>query len=351
MMGLVLDQPIPRLDQKRGGPGSISTESMTEPSSRPNLSRRLRSSRFLGGVAVAAVALLAVLPVSGAVAPGAAWSSTPTSWTNGLVLCLFSPASPTVAVSALAVNGSGLSLGLVGMEELRPNGSMAAVTDLSSAAWNVTNRSSEDAYDLAYQTTVPLVAQAGATTSVGSADLGVEYLLPAYDHSPAGALDTVTVHVTVSNWTWQGAGDSFVATLAAWPSFSTAEHLGATTQSGWLLTSSSNRSGAVLERMGVEMNASATPSTGPATNVTAAPLATVGGSFAEVQVGFGDAGGFHSLQFQAQVGIVLPSTVAGIPTSELLTAAGVGVLASVLVAVSARWVRRRPSDLIYMEEP
>jgi hypothetical protein len=267
-----------------------------------------------------------------------------------VVLCQFTPTTPSVAVSSLSLNGTGLSVVPGSLSEVRPDGSVAAVTELGGLNWSRVNASTEDAYDLSYTVHAPLVATAGSTSVVGSADLGVDFVLPAYTNSPAGSTDTVTARFAVSNWTWQAPGDTFRMTFDAWPTFARSEHLAPTASSGWILTSSSNASGTSLERLGVDLTGLASPAAGPATVVNATPSASVAGSFASIAVTFGGAGAFRSLEFSAHVGIVLPATVAGIPIADFAAAAATAALASLLIAAVARRARRRPSDLIYVED-
>lgn len=324
---------------------------MTEPSSSSNLRRRLRSSLFpAGGLALAAVLLL--LAPSAAAAPGLpGWTNaTPESWTNGLVLCDFAATSPTVAVSALAREGSGLTLLPTSFVELRSNGSVAAVANVTAVVWAVANRSTDDAYDLHYSAHVELTAPTPSTTPVGSADLAVDFVLPAYHDSPAGATDQVAVNLTVSNWTWQATGDALEIGFGAWPTYAGSETLLPAASDGWLLTSRSNATGADFEQFGVASEAEAEPAQGPATNVTATARATVSDTFASISVAFAAAGEFRALAFTAHVGVILPATIAGIPTYEFVLVVAAGAVTTVALAGLVRHVRRRPSNLAYVDE-
>ncbi|HYA10903.1 MAG TPA: hypothetical protein VEH10_04455, partial [Thermoplasmata archaeon] len=276
----------------------------------------------------------------------------PSWWTNGTVLCRFSAASPSVGVSALIHNGTGVTISLLSASEVRPDGSVAATSDLSTLVWAVANLSTEDAYDLAYTTNATLVGPSGGGPSVGSVDLAVNFVLPRYPGSPVGPIDTVNVALSVDHWTWQATGDHLVLTFGASPSFPAAEHLAAVSTPGWLLASVSNASGSELERIGMNSTALAAPAAGPTTPVVATASVTVASpSAARMTVAFGSsAGAFSALAFTARVGVGLPGTIAGVPLVDLAIVGTVAGLLSVLVAAGGRRIRQRPSKLIYVTE-
>jgi hypothetical protein len=278
--------------------------------------------------------------------------SGPISWTNGVVLCQFAPVSPSVAVSAWSVSGSGVTVSLLSLTESGPSPATAAVADLSGLSWTVANWSNEDAFDLAYSLHATLSTPANPSSNVGSADLLLQFVLPAYEGSPQGPTDTVNVVFSVANWTWQHSGDHLALAFSAAPTFPSSEHFSPSSASGWLLASTSNQSGEVLEQIGASSTATAVSGSGPSTTVPAtASLALASPSSAEVNVTFGSsAGSFSSLTYTAKVGVVLPATVAGIPLSELAAAGAAGVAVSLGVALVAHRVRRRPSKLVYVTE-
>jgi hypothetical protein len=302
---------------------------------------------ILGGAAFLATLLLLVPSASASgYAPG-----DPVGWTNGWVLCEFSPASPQVAVSSLDLNGSGLTASLVAISEVHPDGAEAATADLASASWTVWNLSTDDAYDLEYRTTVAVVPDGGAPAADGSANLSIQFVLPAYEGSPDGPLDNVTVELGIANWTWQSPGDSLEVVFGAAPSFPSQEYL-AGGSSGWALETHANSTGTERERMALDPTALATPANGAPSVVNASSSVFLDSpQWATVSVWFASsAGEFTALQFTAHVGIVLPAQIAGIPLPELLAAAAAATVVSALVAISARRLRRRPSRLIYVEE-
>ncbi len=300
------------------------------------------------GAGLAVALLFLALPAA------SAWSASPSdpvSWSNGVVLCEFLPASPTVAASAVSIPESGMTAGLAGLAEADAAGTVVETANLSAASWSVANVSSDDAYDLEFTATVPVASVADPALSEGSVALSMQFVLPAYAGSPTGATDEVALEFSESGWPWQTAGDHLVLTLSAAPSYASTEQLRPATSGGWILASDANSTGATREQLGVNASAAVT-GTGAATSVAAtASVALLSGASARVTVAFSSAAGsFAGLSFTARVGIVLPTTVAGIPLSELLAAIAAGALVSVALAAVARRVRRRPSDLVYAEE-
>jgi len=313
--------------------------------------RRLRSALPLalaGTIAVGVFLLAATLVPVATAAP--AWSADPVSWSNGLVLCQFGARSPDANISAVSVGESGLSAFFGGMSEVGSNGTTVAVTDVAGVVWAVQNDTTEDAYDENYSAVVPIVS-AFSPAVVGTAHLELDFVLPAYAGSPEGETSTVTVALSVADWTWQGAGDHLDATFVAMPTFPTQEHLGATSETGWLLTSASNSSGQAREWMGASATATTRNGSGPATTVgVRSGMTLTSPSLATITVTFPAAGSFQSLHFAAFVGVVLPSTVAGIPTIDLVAVGAAAVAGSLGIAAVTRRVRSRPSRIIYVDD-
>lgn len=307
----------------------------------------------------AAVATALALALS--LAPGAAASyggGEPVAWTNGLVLCQFSGTVPEVSVSAVNLTGTGMLLSTMSVGEASPNGSMVSTAELAGAVWNVSNDSSDDAYVLVYAAQVALegttlAAASGSWTpaGLGSADLAVTFELPAYAGSPDGPTDEVNFSLTVANWTWQSPADHLVVGFAASPSFPSTETLSAAVAPGWLLISSSVASGAELERMGMSPTASIVSSGGASAVLPVYASMQLSPAVANVTIALSSlAGAASSATFTGRLGIVLPTSVAGIPVSELVAAIAAATLISGLVAVGTRRVRRRRSRLIYVDE-
>ncbi len=285
-------------------------------------------------------------------ARAAAWAPDPISWTNGVTLCDFASSSPSVNVSALARSGSGLSVEMDGLAEIAPNGSVVATAEMSSASWHVANESDDDDYDLAFTATVSVVLPSGAAKPVGSVELGIDYILPAYEATSSTALNVVAANVSVANWTWQHVGDALRATFAVGPTYPEAEHLGANLSGSWMFTSVGNDSGQPFEWMTPGTSATVwSPSTGFAVD-SATPSRTIHSpSAATLTVDFGSGSGeYQTLNYTSDIGVVLPATIAGIPIADFAIAAGAAVVASLALAGVARRARRGRSQLIYAEE-
>jgi hypothetical protein len=313
---------------------------------------------IVSGLLVAGLALAIAISLSLVSMPGssgsqtaATWLATSPEWNNGVVLCVFDPTSPSVAVSAFGLNGSGLSSSITQVAEVDAAGATVAVASVPSAAWRAWNASTDDTFDQAYQAHDSLVAASGPATPLGSADLRVDYTLPAYADFDSGELNTVTALFQVSNWTWQQSGDRLVLTLPLWPTFAQAEHLSAQAPNGSEITSWSTSTGAAREYFRLSGSANATSAGGAPVSVGVSPVVSLGPSFASVNVTVGStAGNYASVTYSATVSIPLPAKVAGLPLYDYALVAGAAAALSILVAVGTRRVRKRPSDLQYVDE-
>jgi hypothetical protein len=303
-----------------------------------------------GSLVVAVVASLVVL--SPTVSAYAYRTGNPIAWSNGVVLCQFAEESPSVAVSHSGVGGTGVTVSLASLVEATPIQSIVGMANLSGLSWSVTNLSSDDAYDLEYSVHAAVVTPSSSPVTIGSVQLTVQFVLPAYQGSPEGPTDRVSVLISVVDWSWQSPADHLVLAFGISPSYPASEHLNATDARGWILSSTSNESGQVLEQVGANASAQVTTATGPTATVAAnASVEIPSPSWAELSVDFGDsAGAYTSLSYDAEVGIVIPTEVAGLPLSEIVAAIAAGAFVSAVVAVATRRVRRQPSKLIYVTE-
>ena len=348
---LALDQPISLLDQKQGGSVGSIPKSMTEPRMGrvgPTLDRR--SSPTIRIALTVAGALLLLLPLASTASAATAWDPTPRSWTNGTVLCEFAPTAPTVSVSALSRAGTGLTVSALSLAEVGPTGMAVARSNLGTAAWTGANDSSTEAYDLAYSVTANVTSVGASTHTLGTVELRVDYVLPAYDDSGEGSVSSVAVDFQLAGWPWQSEGDHLVLTFGAVPSFLGEETIVLGASGGSLLTSVSDSSGAAFERMNGAPEANVTSSFGALTPVPATASVVGNGTAATIGVAIGSsAGAFSSLNYSASVEVLFPATIAGIPTVDLVAVGGVAALISGLVAVGVRRARGRPSDLTFVE--
>jgi len=302
-------------------------------------------------LALAGLGLAAVLPTAAA-AHYPPRADAGVSWTNGQVLCDFGATSPSVQVSPLASHDAGMTLGSMNLDEMAPSGSVVASAALAGVVWNVSNRSTDDAYDLAYSAHVPVVAAGTAGPAVGSVDLRVDFVLPSYQGSTSGPTNVVTVAFSMANWSWQAAGDHLLLGFAASATSPTEEHLTPMTATGWLLASNSNRTGSEFERLGLNGTGSMSNSTASGVPVVAdGSVSFPSAELAAVTVAFSDeAGTFRAMTYDVEIEVTLPTTVAGIPLVDLLAVGSAGVIVSVGIAAASRRLRRAPSTLIYAEE-
>lgn len=311
-------------------------------------SRALKAGLLSGGLALLFLGI-SIIPAASA---ATGWQPDPVAWTNGLVLCQFSSVRPVVSVSALEQNGTGLTLGITGMTEVSEAGNAVATANFTGAAWTVANDSTDGFYDLAFSAELPLQSATEPRSQVGSVELRVDFRLATYAVSPSTVLDSVSVALSVANWTWQMASDHLEATFAAMPSFPSTERLAATSEPGWLLTNSENSSGRTLEWMAANRNATAWTTSGTPVNISATPsLALSSPASADVAVEFGSgAGAFQSLSYLAEVGVLLPPTIAGIPLIDFALVGAAAAISTLAVAVVAHRIRTRPSRFIYVDE-
>ncbi len=311
-----------------------------------------------GEVGLGSLLALSLLLLVGVSAPAAAAASYPppsvtgTMWENGQVLCQFGATMPTVGVSAVAAPDAGVSLSGVSLEERAPNGTTMATAELGGSTWTVANLSDSDGYDLAYTLHAGLEAGLGTGPSIGSADLGVAFVLPAYSGSPDGPTNVVGAIFTVANWSWVSPSDHLVLAFTISSGSPGTEHLATTTAAGWLLVGAANGTGAELDQVGINATANATNATASAVSVPVQGSVVLASSEeATVTVTLGSsAGAFRAVSFAARIGVTIPSTVAGIPIADLAAAGVAGIVASIGIALATRRIRQTPSRLIYAEE-
>jgi len=347
MTGTTLDQTFPSLDQK-GGEGATPTSRVMRTQGRTPLPTRHRSASRLAVVAtVLLVGAVVFLPAYGAGASPTDWTSYSMSWTNGVVLCVFDPTTPAVTVSSPTLNGTGLWAAVGAIQEVGPGGTVATAT-LAEGSWIATNLSTDDFFELAYSGHVPILPT-GVSAPTGSVDLQIDFILPAYTGS--GPTNEVDLTVHLSNWSWQAPHDSMDLILPLASAFPPAERLVVGGPPGALMTGVSNQSGQPLEYLSTTQLASASAPGIATTNLSVYPSLTVLPASASVTVAFGtEAGAFHSLNYTTAIGVALPSTIAGFPIIDFVLVASAAVVASLGIAAGVRVVRRRPSDLEYVEE-
>ncbi len=304
-----------------------------------------------GLTATLSVGLLLLLLAASVASAGAAWSSDPPSWSNGSVLCQFNATSPSVAVSAVALPGTGLDLGLAQIAELHSNGAPVAYANLSGIAWTVENASTDDVYELAYSASVPVVP-VGSSTPVGDAEIGLNVSVPAYGSENDSW--RVSAGLAIVVWPWQGTNEALTVEFAVAPALGAAEHLAPPSSGPGLVAGEANATGTPLQWIVANSSAAdRTPSGTPGTLNATPGVHLTSPSQATLEVALGPTPGHPgSIAYGLSIGIGRPSTatVAGIPLADLLATALGGVAVCAVLSAALREVRRRPSPLVYVEE-
>lgn len=293
-------------------------------------------------------------PMSSVASPAgpSSWPSTGSSWSNGVVLCVFSPTAPTASVSAADLADSGMTVGIASVEEVSASGAIVGTTPSSGMVWTVTNRSDPLWYDESYSATLRVAPSATAITSLGVVNLTLDFLLPiSYVEGATENLSAVSMELGMSGWPWQASGDHLVVNLGLAPAFAGTEHFTAPNSTGTLVASVSNRSGRALEYFAPAAEGTVQGPTGPATSTAVAPRWSVSPSSVSVALVVGSSvAEFQSLNYTAHVGVFLPASIAGIPLADYAVVGAVAAVIVVGVGVSVQRARRRPSDLVYAEE-
>ncbi len=307
----------------------------------------------LAWIPAVAVALL-ILPLTATAAPASRLVYEPSSWTNGVVLCEFTPSTPEVAISALARDDSGVTSGAGTMTEVSILGTVLATSNMSDANWTVTNNSTADAYAALYTSTMSVFGPALPSTLLGFVHVSVEYVLPLVATNATTSTDTVTIYVDISGWPWQILGDHLAMTMASWPTYDSEEHLALGSSAGALLSGVSTANGAVQEQLFGSTTATADPGSPSAAVVAATPSVSGNSTGAVVAVDFGsNAGSFSSLGYSMNVHVLPPTalaSIAGIPPAYFAASGAAAVLVTGLVAVATQRVRARTSRLTYVDE-
>ena len=312
-----------------------------------------RNERSLGraGVSLAAVGALLLVLLLAAPAVRAAPTSargptyTPTSWTDGAIVCSFDPSGPGVTVSAESAPAIGLWLGMGSVTESLA-GVVLASASLNGSTWVATNESNTTLYSVSYQTSVSvlntdLIPLPAATIRVG---------FSLADSPAAGASsDRVAVSLSIVSWPWVSDLSQLAVTIAL--AQKGGAHLAANGTTS--VASYANATGALVAYLATGGQANATSSGGTVLPVVvAASIVHLSASAAGMSFLFGSpADGASSVNYSAEVIVPLPGRGSvAIPTSYLAAAAGAAVVASLAIAGVTRRVRRAPSDLEYVEE-
>jgi len=314
---------------------------------------RKGSTTLLGasvGLAIALTLGFLLTPTVLAHPNGSGWAVVPSEWENGLVLCIFSPAQPSVAVSAVSLNDSGFGAALGFLSEVAPSGSAVASAAFNAASWSEANTSVDGWFDMTYTSQVPIVP-VGSSTPTGTVGARADFVLPAYASTPGQNLSAVAFTLSISGWGWVHANDALKAGISVWMPFPAEERINAPAPGSPILTTSSPASGRTLAYLESSNSASVGGSTTGVTAVSATPSIAANQSGGSLNITFGtSAGEFRTLNYTTHIGVVLPSSIAGIPTYEFVVVGGVGAFVVIALAATTRRLRRAPSDLEFVEE-
>ncbi len=301
-----------------------------------------------GATAVVVLGLMTLSPAAVAGSPSG-WEVSGPSWTNGVVLCNFSAALPGVAVSALGRSESGLSGLFSGVSEYSATGALVGAASSSNRSWVAENWSSSQSFDEGYTSQLALFGPTGAR--VGSVDAAVDFDLPGTTGSSSGAMSAVTSTFSISNWSAAASGDHLALDLSFWPTFPSTERLTRGSFSNATISSVSSASGATRESVTPSAVATVGWTNGTMGIAESVPRPVVAPTAATIEVEIrAPAGAVRSLSYSVVIGVVVPPSLGGLPWFEyvLVVAGGSGV--SVVLAVWAHRLRRRPSSLEFVEE-
>jgi hypothetical protein len=268
-------------------------------------------------------------------------------WTNGSVLCVFNQSVPAVTVSATGLSGTGIGAGLYQISEISTTtGATVASAVMSSAEWDPEDTSTTAWYSMNYTESVNVTSATVPSTTLGEAWISLNFSLA---RTPANATlaDRVNFQLMIQGWPWKSSLDTLALVVQIWSAFSTTEHVVVGSATTPRIESVRNSNGQPLEYF--ESGPSAT--TGPGVGISVSPQTTLTAGVATTTLTLGPgAGGASSLTYEATLGITPSTKVLGLPLYDYAAVAGGAGLVALVVGVGTRRIRRRPSDLTYVEE-
>lgn len=341
-----LDHRIPPPHQKQGDapfPWSLTMGSASSTRIRP----RVRLSRTPPRAAALLVLLGAVALLASAPAQASSWSTNATyAWGNGVMTCVFNATSPTATVSAADRTGSGMGLGLTSVAEVTPGGAPVATATVGTVAWDPVNDTTAQWFEMNYTGSVAVMTTGSPVHSVGAVQLTFLFSLVRNVSAPGPAAQ-VLFSLTVSGWPWQSPSDLLTLTLPVWSAFPATEHIVLGSHGSPTVQSVSTANGQPLEYF--QAGASANGTSGAPIPVTVVSVLSGGEAATTLTIGPG-VGGASTLTYESTLGLPLATPVLGLPLYDYLAVAGGAGLVALAVGVGTRQIRRRPSDLTYVEE-
>jgi hypothetical protein len=339
---------IPPPHQK-GGDGSAPLALPMRSGPRFSGTPRVRLSRTLPRVGTLLVLLgvVGVLALTPARAAYGGDNAASYQWTNGTVLCIFNQNFPAVTVSALGLQDTGIGAGLGKINEIsRATEAAVASAVIASAAWEPDNTSTSEWYSMNYTEIVNVTNATTPGQTLGTAWVSLNFSL---SRVPANAMlaDQVNFHLTIQNWPWQSSQDTLTLVVFIWSAFSGTEHVVVSTANSSRVESVRISNGQPLEYF--QAGPSATTGTGAGVAVSPQTTVTASGATTTLTLGPGAANA-HTLTYEATLGITPSTKVLGLPLYDYAAVAGGAGLVALAVGVGTRRIRRRPSDLTYVEE-
>lgn len=313
----------------------------------PHEIRSVRLSRTVPRVGTLLVLLAVAALVAVAPARATTWPATPSYvWSNGTLTCVFNASTPTVNVSASALSRTGMGIGLDQVLELTPAGTTVAAATVRSVTWDPTNASSNQWFEMDYSQAVPVLSASLPSHQVGTAQVGLTFSLVRNLSLPVRA-DQVSIALTVGSWPWQGAPDRLAFVVPLWSDVPSVEHMEVSSATSPTVQSVSSSTGQPQEYF----TAGATARTGSGSTIPVTAASTVAGGNATMVLTLAPAvSGASLVTYQATAGISPTTPVLGIPLYVYAAVAGGAGLVALFVGVGTRQIRRRPSDLTYVEE-
>jgi hypothetical protein len=342
-----LDHRFSRPHQKRGDTSPRWVRPMRSIPARGSPRVHLSGTLPRVGMLLVLLAVGALLAVSPAHAAYGGYEPEAPSWTNGSVLCNFSATLPSVTVSADGLNGTGMGAGLDQVNELSPTGLVVASAVTSSVDWDPENETTAQSFALSYSEPLNVTNVSAPAGPSKMAQISVDFAL-ARTPSNAAQADVVSFQVSVQDWPWQSPQDTLALVVPIWSAFSTTEHVVVSSSTAPKVESVRNSNDQPLEYF--EAGSAATTGTGSFVAVSAETTFTDGVATTTLTLGPG-VGGASAVTYQATLGITPSTKLLGLPLYDYAAVAGGAGLLALVVGVGTRRVRRRPSDLTYVEEP
>lgn len=334
--------------------------------------RRLPGRRLLAGVSVLLVLLVVLAGLaaahgpsrSGAITTGSApldgeenqtTHPSPFTWSNGEVSLTFAGETPTFYVSSSTINRTNISVGVRGLAEVTPVGSIDAIAPFSQEGigWNLTWTNTSTGVQVNLTGAVPVGAASGNWSSsewpeeeggsLGAVPIRLTFHLT--DRGNASSQWAVKFDLGVHGWPWVSRSDSLGLVLVSHAVGATSFEHGSDDGVGEY----ANATGSLVATLSWGPSAQVTYANGKSANATVLSNSSFASDDSETQVRLlfaGAAGGYSSLFYDPTV-TVNPSALFARPPSAALpiwmgsTGALIGLAVGVGVVGSLVWIAYR----------